>query len=73
MDIEITYVNNDGEITKRNIENIWELQDNNGVELVVKEHDHLCERFNFKDIKELKVYKGVWYIDSKFSKWIVWI
>ena len=59
MNIEITYANNDGEITKRNIENIWELQDNNGVELVVKEHNHLCERFNSKDIKELKVYKGV--------------
>ena len=28
MNIEITYANNDGEITKRNIENIWELQDN---------------------------------------------
>ena len=59
MNIEITYANNDGEITKRNIENIWELQDNNGVELVVKEHNYLYERFNFKDIKELKVYKGV--------------
>ena len=37
----------------------YKIIDNNGVELVVKEHNHLCERFNFKDIKELKVYKGV--------------
>lgn len=59
MVIEITYVNKEGEITKRNIKNIWELQDNGGVELVVKEHDHSCERFDFKDIKELKVYGGV--------------
>ena len=57
MVIEITYVNKDGEITKRNIKNIWELQDNDGKELIIKEHNHLCERFNFKDIKELKVYR----------------
>ena len=57
MVIEITYVNKNGEITKRNIKNIWELQDNDGTELIVKEHNHLCERFDFKDIKELKVYR----------------
>ena len=26
-------------------------------ELVLVKHDHLCERFDFKDIKELKVYR----------------
>lgn len=58
MVIEITYVNKEGEIVKRNIKNIWELQDNGGTELVIKEHDYSCERFDFEDIKELKVYKG---------------
>lgn len=57
MVIEITYVNKEGEITKRNIKNIWELQDNDGKTLVVKEHNHLCEQFKFEDIKELKVLK----------------
>ena len=42
MVIEITYVNKEGNVTKRNIKNIWELQDNNGTELIVKEHNHLC-------------------------------
>lgn len=72
MDIEITYANNEGEITKRNIKNIWEIQDNGKNELVLVEHDHLCERFNFKDIKELKVYRG-WYGYFKYSKYIIWI
>jgi len=58
MVIEITYVNDEGKVTKRNIKNIWELQDNNGKELIVKEHNHQCERFKFEDIKELKVYRG---------------
>lgn len=58
MVIEITYVNEKEEIIKRNIENIWELQDNDGKTLVIKEHNHLCERFKFEDIKELKIYKG---------------
>ena len=58
MDIEITYANNEGEITKRNIKNIWEIQDNcKNNELVLVDHNHLCERFDFKDIKELKVYR----------------
>lgn len=58
MVIEITYVNKEGEITKRNIKNIWEMQDNDGKILVIKEHNHLCEHFEFEDIKELKVYRG---------------
>lgn len=57
MVIEITYVNKEGEIAKRNIKNIWEMQDNDGKTLVVKEQNHLCERFKFEDIKELKVYR----------------
>lgn len=57
MDIEIVYENNKGEIIKRNIKNIWEIQDNGKNELVLIKHDHLCERFIFKDIKELKVYR----------------
>ena len=42
MDIEITYANNEGEITKRNIKNIWEIQDNCKNELVLVDHNHLC-------------------------------
>lgn len=57
MDIEIVYENNKGEIIKRNIKNIWEIQDNGKNELVLVKHDHLCERFDFKDIKDLKVYR----------------
>ena len=70
MDIEISYTNNEGEITKRNIKNIWEIQDNGKNELVLVKHDHLCKRFDFKDIKELKVYRGC-YENFKYSKFIV--
>ena len=58
MVIEITYADKNGKVMKRNIKNIWELQDNNGEELVVKEHNHRCERFKFDDIEELKVHRG---------------
>jgi hypothetical protein len=58
MVIEIIYKDDEGKIKKRNIKNIWELQDNDGKILVVKEHNHLCEHFKFEDIKELKIYRG---------------
>lgn len=58
MVVEITYEDVDGKVKKRNIKNIWEVQDNDGKELIVKEHNHLCERFSFDKVKEVKIHRG---------------
>ncbi len=58
MIVELIYKNEDGELVKRNIKNIWEVHDNDGKELVVKEHNHTCERFDFENIKEIKLIRG---------------
>lgn len=49
----------DGNETKKIFKNVWEIQDNCDDAITIKYHNHLCERFDFKDIKELKIYRGV--------------
>ena len=57
MNVEITYINEEGKTTKRIIENIWEVRDNGDDNLVIKDHNYMCEHFKFENIKELKMNK----------------